>query len=61
MTLIELANEALVQKHRRLIQEKCRHEEVYSSSVLSPDGYHVNRICLDCGKSWHSSVLSEQK
>lgn len=49
MTLAELANETLVQKHRRLMQAKCRHEEVYSSTVISSRGTFTNSFCLDCG------------
>jgi hypothetical protein len=56
MTLTELANETLTQKHRRLMQEKCGHEEVYSSTVVSVDGAFTNSFCLDCGKSWHSGM-----
>jgi hypothetical protein len=52
MTLTELANETLVQKHRRLMQEKCSHEEVYSSTVAG-ERVFTNSVCLDCGKSWH--------
>jgi hypothetical protein len=55
MTLAQLAAETLVEKHLRLAREKCRHKEIYSSSVLGPHGDHTTRICLDCGKSWHST------
>jgi hypothetical protein len=55
MNLAELANETLTQKHRRLMQEKCRHEEVHSSTVRGPGGTFTNKFCLDCGKGWHSS------
>jgi hypothetical protein len=54
MTLEELAKETLVQKHRRLMQSKCQHEEVHSSTVAGPHGIFTNSFCLDCGKSWHS-------
>lgn len=53
MTLQELADETLVQKHIRLTQEKCQHEEIYSSTVAGPAGTFTNSFCLDCGKSWH--------
>ena len=53
MTLAELVRETLTQKHRRLRQERCRHEEIYSSSVTSDWGDSTNRFCWDCGKSWH--------
>lgn len=53
MTLAELQAETLVQKHRRLMREKCTHEEVYSSTVLGPDGSHPTSFCLDCGKSFN--------
>lgn len=56
MTLAELANETLTQKHRRMMQEKCRHEEVYVSTVAGPDGVFANSFCLDCGKSQHMAV-----
>ncbi len=51
----DLAAEALSAKHRRLMQDKCAHEEIYSSAVRGPLGFSENRFCLDCGKSWHSS------
>jgi hypothetical protein len=57
MTLAELAKETLVEKHRRLIQAKCQHEEVYSSTVAAPTGTFTNAFCLDCGKSWHTSKV----
>jgi hypothetical protein len=53
MTVHELAAETLVEKNRRLRQQNCQHEEVYSSSVRGPQGFSENRFCLDCGKSWH--------
>jgi hypothetical protein len=56
MTMTDLVNETLTQKHRRLMQEKCQHEEVYSSTVASPTGTFTNSFCLDCGKSWHREV-----
>lgn len=56
MNLTELVNETLTQKHRRLMQEKCRHKEVYVSTVAGPDGVFTNSFCLDCGKSQHSGV-----
>lgn len=57
MTLVELQAETLVQKHTRLMQEKCQHEDTYSSTVYTPRGSSVNRLCFDCGKSWHSSTI----
>jgi hypothetical protein len=57
LTLDELVNETLTQKHRRLRQERCRHEEVYSSTVASKDGVFTNSFCLDCGKSWRDHQL----
>ncbi len=53
MTLAEQVRETLSEKNKRLRQEKCQHEEVYSSAVSGPDGSYANRFCLDCGKSWH--------
>lgn len=53
MTLQELINETLVEKNRRLRQEKCQHPEVYCSSVTGDSGHFENRFCLDCGKTWH--------
>lgn len=52
MTLEELAKETLVQKNRRLRQEKCEHEEVFCSTVSGPGGTFQTRGCFDCGKSW---------
>lgn len=51
MTLQELANETLVQKHLRLMQEKCPHPEIYSSTVRGPAGTFTNSFCLECGKT----------
>lgn len=53
MTLDELVKETLVQKQKRLAREKCRHDEVYSSTVAGTTGTFTNSACLDCGKSWH--------
>lgn len=61
MTLAELARETLVEKNVRLQQEKCRHKEIYSSSVTSDWAYSTNRFCFDCGKSWHSSTPAPAK
>lgn len=55
MTLAELVAETLVQKHLRLMREKCRHLEVYSSTCVGPHGTFTNDVCLDCGQSWHRS------
>lgn len=52
MTLEELTNETLTQKNRRLRQEKCEHEEIFCSTVSTPDGSFETRGCFDCGKSW---------
>ncbi len=49
MTLQQLADETLVQKHRRIMQAKCKHGEVYSSTVTGPDGTFAHSVCLDCG------------
>jgi hypothetical protein len=51
MTLQELAAETLVQKHLRLMREKCKHEEIYSSTVSGPAGISTICFCLDCGQS----------
>lgn len=51
LTLEELQRETLVEKHSRLKQERCLHEEIYSSTVYGPDGAFTNKFCLDCGKS----------
>jgi hypothetical protein len=50
VTLQELAAETLVQKHIRLTQAKCRHPEIYCSTVTGPTGRFQTRFCLDCGK-----------
>lgn len=52
MTLDDLMNETLVEKHRRLMQAKCQHEEVFSSSFCGPEAHFTDRFCLDCGKHW---------
>jgi hypothetical protein len=56
MTLEELVNETLVQKNRRLRQERCGHEEVFCSTVSGPHGAFQTRGCFDCGKSWRIVV-----
>jgi hypothetical protein len=56
MDLAELQRETLTQKHRRLMQAKCPHPEIYSSTVAGPSGTFTNRFCLECGKSWHLDV-----
>lgn len=60
MTLDDLVNETLVQKHRRLTQAKCSHDDIYSSTVVSPSGAFTNSFCWDCGKTWHESQRKEQ-
>jgi hypothetical protein len=55
MNLEQLVKETLVQKHRRLMRAKCRHREVYSSTVLGPDGTATSAFCLECGKSLRSN------
>jgi hypothetical protein len=52
MTIEELVRETLVEKSRRLRQEKCLHQEVYSTSCTSKEGAFQNSFCLDCGKAW---------
>jgi hypothetical protein len=49
-TLAELVDEPLTQKHRRLMQGRCRHPAVLSSTFCSPDGTFTDDICLDCGR-----------
>lgn len=56
MTLDELTKETLVEKNRRLRQERCEHEEVFCSTVSGPSGTFQTRGCLDCGKSWRIVV-----
>jgi hypothetical protein len=50
--LAELAAETLMQKHVRLMRERCRHpaDAVVSSSFHSPDCSFTDEFCLDCGK-----------
>lgn len=50
MTLDDLVRETLIEKNRRLRQAKCKHEEIYSSTVMGPNGTFTNGFCLDCGK-----------
>lgn len=54
MTLEELAKETLTRKHRRLMQEKCRHGWIYTSTVSGPNGTFSNSFCYNCWKSWHT-------
>lgn len=52
MTLEELVKETLVQKHRRLMQEKCKHDDTI-----------YNGYCLDCVKFvglWFPVIKHEQ-
>ena len=53
MTLAQLVRETLTEKHRRLRQEKCKHEDTYSSGCTGPTGSYTNVFCWDCEKSWH--------
>lgn len=53
LTIKELERETLTAKHRRLLQERCKHKDVYSSTMLSQNGTFTNSVCFDCGKSWH--------
>jgi hypothetical protein len=59
MTLEEMARETLMEKHRRLMKERCLHDEVYSSSVTGPAGSHTVSFCLDCGKRMEEDVSRE--
>jgi hypothetical protein len=54
MTLEELQRETLGEKNRRLRQEKCRDEEIYSSIIVTPFKRVGLRLCLDCGKNFAS-------
>ena len=54
VTLEQLANETIIQKHRRIMQAKCSHSEVYGSTVRGPSGTFTNAYCLDCGKTWRA-------
>jgi hypothetical protein len=56
MTLQELVNETLVEKHKRLMREKCRHGGCYSSTVMGPVTIFTNACCLDCGRVWHTET-----
>lgn len=56
MDLKELAAETLAEKHTRIMQEKCRHEEIYCSTVSGPRGTFECRICLDCYKTWNRTI-----
>lgn len=56
MTLDELVNETLIEKNRRLRQERCEHEEVFCSTVSGPSGTYQTRGCFDCGKAWRVIV-----
>lgn len=49
----ELTLETLSQKNCRLMQERCKHDEVYSSTVN--DGPFTNCVCLNCGKWWRAA------
>lgn len=63
MTLQELVEETLTQKHRRLMREKCKHREIYSSTVSGPHGTFAQSVCLDCGqaiRAYGSSSLSSR-
>jgi len=42
LSLKELVRETLIQKHRRLMQEKCSHNDIHSSTVSGPDGTFTN-------------------
>jgi hypothetical protein len=60
LTLQELAAETLTQKHRRLTQAKCRHGDVYWSSVTCDRGTFTNGFCWDCGWRFHREEPAAQ-
>lgn len=37
---------------KEMMQAKCSHSEIYSSTVYGPNGVFTNAHCLDCGKAW---------
>ena len=51
MTIDELQRETLTEKNTRLRQEKCRHPEVWSSSVRWGDVKSTSTVCVKCGKN----------
>lgn len=61
MTLKELADETLVEKNRRQLRAKCRHMEIYSSTVDGPNGVFTNGFCLDCYLSFRYPQGSTQE
>lgn len=56
MTIDELAAESLVDKRRRLRQQKCWHKALWCSTVAGPEGTFSNSFCLACGASWHRRI-----
>ena len=54
MTLAELVNETLVEKHRRLMREKCKHEPgaLVVSTFCSHEASFTDTFCADCGQHW---------
>lgn len=54
MTVQMLVAETLSEKNRRVRQEKCEHEEIFSSTCLGPAGEFTTAVCMECGKVWRA-------
>lgn len=56
MTVAMLAAETLSEKNRRKRQEKCKHEEIFSSTCTGPAGTFTTAVCMECGKHWRGEA-----
>lgn len=56
MTLEELVRETLVEKHRRLMRAKCKHEPgaLVVSTYAGPEAAFTDTVCVDCGQHWRA-------
>ena len=40
-------------------QARCKHTDIYSSTVTSMTGSFTTRFCWDCGKTWNTASITE--
>jgi hypothetical protein len=56
MNIQELANETLVQKHRRLMRAKCKHKDLFISTFVSEAVAFREEHCFDCHMMWRTDL-----
>ncbi len=52
MTLQDLVDETLMQKHQRIMRERCCHpaDATVISTFVGPEGAFTDIVCLNCGQ-----------